>query len=118
MNNLVGGRFNKLLQIIASKVARRASGCYYKYIEAGVEVAQSVKRLAKDWKTEKSEPESRQGQHFLSLHRKRVPGALSPGPKLPGLEADHSTPTSTEVKKALIHTSTSPHTLMVQYPTS
>jgi hypothetical protein len=35
-----------------------------------------------------------------------VPGALSPGVKGPGREADHSPPTSTEVKKMWIYTST------------
>jgi hypothetical protein len=35
-----------------------------------------------------------------------VSGALSPGIKLPGHEADHSPPTSTEVKKTWICTST------------
>jgi hypothetical protein len=29
----------------------------------------------------------------------RVPGALSPGVKMPGYEADHSPPTNAEVKK-------------------
>jgi hypothetical protein len=35
-----------------------------------------------------------------------VPGALSPGVKRPGREADHSPPTSAEVKKIRIYTST------------
>jgi hypothetical protein len=35
-----------------------------------------------------------------------VPGALSPGVKQPGLEADHSPPTSAGVKKTWIYTST------------
>jgi hypothetical protein len=35
-----------------------------------------------------------------------VPGALSPGVKRPGHEADHSPPTSVEVKKTWIYTST------------
>jgi hypothetical protein len=38
-----------------------------------------------------------------------VPGALSPGIKRPGREADHSPPDSTEVKKMWIYTSI-PHT--------
>jgi hypothetical protein len=38
-----------------------------------------------------------------------VPGALSPGVKWPGREVDHSPPTSAEVKKLWIYTST-PHT--------
>jgi hypothetical protein len=39
----------------------------------------------------------------------RVPGALSPGVKRPGREADHSPPTSAEVKKMWIYTSTPPY---------
>jgi hypothetical protein len=35
-----------------------------------------------------------------------VPGALSPGLKQPGREADHSPPASAEVKKMLVYTST------------
>jgi hypothetical protein len=35
-----------------------------------------------------------------------VPGALSPGVKRPGREDDHSPPTSAEVKKIWIYTST------------
>jgi hypothetical protein len=35
-----------------------------------------------------------------------VPGALSPGVKLRGREADHSPPTNAEVKKTWIYTST------------
>jgi hypothetical protein len=35
-----------------------------------------------------------------------VPGALSPGVKRPGSETDHSPPTSAEVKKMWIYTST------------
>jgi hypothetical protein len=37
-----------------------------------------------------------------------VPGALSPAVKRSGREADHSTPTSAEVKKMWIYTSTPP----------
>jgi hypothetical protein len=37
-----------------------------------------------------------------------VPGALSPGVKLQGREADHLPPTSAEVKNTWIYTST-PH---------
>jgi hypothetical protein len=37
-----------------------------------------------------------------------VQGALSPGVKRPGREADHSTPASTEVKKIWLYTSTPP----------
>jgi hypothetical protein len=35
-----------------------------------------------------------------------VPGALSPKVKRPGREADHSPPTSAEIKKMWIYTST------------
>jgi hypothetical protein len=38
-----------------------------------------------------------------------VPGALSPGVKRPGREADHSPPTSAEVKKMRIYISTPPY---------
>jgi hypothetical protein len=38
-----------------------------------------------------------------------VPGAHSPGVKRPGYEADHSPPSSAEVKKTWIYTSTSPY---------
>jgi hypothetical protein len=38
-----------------------------------------------------------------------APGALSPGVKRPGLEADHSPPASAEVKKSWISTSTPPY---------
>jgi hypothetical protein len=41
-----------------------------------------------------------------------IPGALSPGVKRPGREADHSRPTNTEVKKMWIYTSTSPYGFM------
>jgi hypothetical protein len=45
----------------------------------------------------------------------RVPGALSPGVKRPGLKADHSPPASAEVKKMWIYSSTPPHAFMAQY---
>jgi hypothetical protein len=41
-----------------------------------------------------------------------IPGALSPGVKRTGREADHSPPTSAEVKKAWIYTSTPPYVFM------
>jgi hypothetical protein len=43
-----------------------------------------------------------------------VPGALSPGVKRLGCEADHSPPTSAEVKKMWIYTSTTPYVSMAQ----
>jgi hypothetical protein len=45
----------------------------------------------------------------------RVPGALSPRVKRPGLEADHSPPTSVEVKNTWLYTSTPPYVFMAQY---
>jgi hypothetical protein len=41
-----------------------------------------------------------------------VPGALSPGVKLQGREADHSPPASAEMKKIWIYTSTPLYSLM------
>jgi hypothetical protein len=41
-----------------------------------------------------------------------VPGALSPGVKRQGREADHSPPTSAEVKNTWIYTSTPPYAFM------
>jgi hypothetical protein len=41
-----------------------------------------------------------------------VPGALSPGVKRPGREADHSPPTSAQVKKMWIYASTLPYAFM------
>jgi hypothetical protein len=41
-----------------------------------------------------------------------VPGILSLGIKVPGREADHSPPTSAEVNKVWIYTSTPPYAFM------
>jgi hypothetical protein len=41
-----------------------------------------------------------------------VPGAISPGVKQQGREADHSPPASAEVKKMQIYTSTPPYVFM------
>jgi hypothetical protein len=41
-----------------------------------------------------------------------VPGVLSPGVERPGREADHSPPTSAEIKKMWIYTSTPPYVFM------
>jgi hypothetical protein len=38
-----------------------------------------------------------------------VPGALFPGVKRPGSEADHSPPATAEVKKTCIYTTTTPY---------
>jgi hypothetical protein len=43
-----------------------------------------------------------------------IPGALSPGVKRPRREADHSPPTSTEVKKTWVYTSTPRYAFMAQ----
>jgi hypothetical protein len=48
--------------------------------------------------------------HFTSYPM--VLGALSPGVKRPGREADHSPSTSAEVKKTWIYTSTPPYAFM------
>jgi hypothetical protein len=68
--------------------------------------------------------ESREGQEFSLLHVVQTgAGAppislsnrqrgLSPGVKRQGREADHSPPTSAEVKKMWIYTSTPPYNLM------
>jgi hypothetical protein len=42
-----------------------------------------------------------------------VPGALSPGVKRPGREADHSPPAITEVKKVRFYTSTPSYAFIV-----
>jgi hypothetical protein len=74
--------------------------------------------------TERSEFESRWGQEFSLLqivqngsevHPTSYPmgtGALSPGVKRPRREVDHSPPTSAEVKKMWIYTSTSTYAFM------
>jgi hypothetical protein len=41
-----------------------------------------------------------------------VPGAFSPAVKRPGPEADHSPPTSAEIKKTWVYTSTPPYIFM------
>jgi hypothetical protein len=45
---------------------------------------------------------------------KWVPGDLSPGVKQPGREADHSSPTSTKVKKTWVYTSTPTYVFIAQ----
>jgi hypothetical protein len=42
----------------------------------------------------------------------RIPGALSPRVKRPGLEVDHSTPASAEIKQMWIYNSNPPHAFM------
>jgi hypothetical protein len=48
----------------------------------------------------------------LSAPIQWVPGTVSPEVKRPGREADHSPPTSAEVKKMWIYTSTPPYAFM------
>jgi hypothetical protein len=71
-----------------------------------------------------SEFESRWGQIFSLLHVVQTgsgvhqtsyavgTGDLSPGVKQPVREADHSPPTSAEVKKTWVYTSTPPYVFM------
>jgi hypothetical protein len=82
-------------------------------------VAQSVQRLATGWTG--SEFECRWAQEFYLLqtgsgvHPTSYPvvtGSLSPGVKRPGCEADHSPPSSAQVKKMWIYTSTPPYAFM------
>jgi hypothetical protein len=81
--------------------------------------------IATVWTTNGSEFESRRDQEFSLLHavqtgsgvhRTSYPmrtGALSPGVKRPGREADCSPPTSAEVIKMWIYTATPPYASMV-----
>jgi hypothetical protein len=93
----------------------------------GAGIAQSVYRLATAWTTARGRSSSPDRvKNFLFSKSSRlalgssqpliqwVPGALSPGVKLPDHEADHSTSTSAEVKKMWIYTSTPPYAFTVQ----
>jgi hypothetical protein len=84
-------------------------------------IAQSVERWATGWTIGVLGFDSRLGLGiFLFTTASRtaleptqrpiqwVPGALSLGVKRPGREADHSPPSSAEVKNAWIYTSTPP----------
>jgi hypothetical protein len=77
------------------------------------------------WTTEGSDFETRQGQEFSLLyvvqtgsgvHPTSYPmdtgGYLYSGIKRPGREADHSPPTSAEIKKTSIYTSIPPYAFM------
>jgi hypothetical protein len=52
------------------------------------------------------------GSGVTQLPNQRVPGALSPGVKWPGREADHPPPASAEFKKMWIYTSNPPYAFM------
>jgi hypothetical protein len=77
------------------------------------------------WTTEGLEFESQQGQEVSLLQIVQIgsevhptsysmgTGALSPGGKRPGCEVDQSAPTSAEVKKMWIYTSTPTYAFMV-----
>jgi hypothetical protein len=81
--------------------------------------------IATGWTTERSGFESRQGQEFSLLNVVQTgsgvhptsytmsTGSSFPGVKRQGHEADHSPPTSAEVKKMWIYTSTPPYAFMV-----
>jgi hypothetical protein len=91
-------------------------------VEAGT--AQSVKRLATGWTTERSNFESRYGQEFLLLRVVQTgsgvhptsytmgTGGSFPGVKRPGHEAHHSPATTAKVKKMWIYVATSPYAFM------
>jgi hypothetical protein len=79
------------------------------------------------WTTKGSDVESQWGKEFSLLHVVQtgsgahqssyppiqwVPGAISPVVKRPGLEADYQPPTSAEIKKTWVYTSTPPYFFM------
>jgi hypothetical protein len=66
-------------------------------------------RIPVGWRIFSSPNSSRPALRSTQPPIQWVPGALSPGVKRPGREVDRSPPTSTEVKKMWIYTST-PHT--------
>jgi hypothetical protein len=82
---------------------------------------QSVQRLPAGWITEESEFESPKGQEYslfyvietdsriLSASYPMRIGSSYPGVKWQEREADHSPPTSAEVTKTWIYTSTPPY---------
>jgi hypothetical protein len=85
----------------------------------GARIAQSVERLGTGWSLTPCRIEN---FHFSTSFRlvlgstqppiQWVPGAISPGVKRQGREADHSLPASAEVKKIWTYTSTLPHAFM------
>jgi hypothetical protein len=73
-------------------------------------MAQSVYRLCTDWKTKGLEFESRWGHDFSLLHVVRTGFGAHPaaypmgiGGCFPGPEADHSPPSSAEVKNVWVY---------------
>jgi hypothetical protein len=90
----------------------------------GAGIAQSVYRLATVWTTEGSEFKSWYGQEFSLVHVVQTgsgahpvsypmsPGGSFPEEKRQGREADHSPPTSVEVKKMWIYMFTPPYAFM------
>jgi hypothetical protein len=87
-----------------------------------VGIAQSVQRLATGWTTDGMDIESRQGQECSLLHVVKTSYGTQPasypmgtgghGARRPGREADHSLPTSAEVKITWIYQNAStPSTL-------
>jgi hypothetical protein len=87
-------------------------------------LTQLVQRLATGWTAEMSEFESRMDKIFLLFTSSRpvlgpiwpptqqLPGAVSPWVKRRGRDADHSPPTSAEIKNSWISTSDSPYVFM------
>jgi hypothetical protein len=74
--------------------------------------------IATGWTAEGSEFESRYGQEFSLLHIVQTGSGVHPtsyrmdtGGSFPGRKADHS-PTSAEVKKTWVYTSTPPYAFM------
>jgi hypothetical protein len=90
--------------------------CIYIFAQIIPEIVQSVYRLATDWTTKGRSSSPGRGKNFLfSMSSRWVLGptqpaiqwvlvALSLGVKLLDREADHSSPTSAEVKKAWVYT--------------
>jgi hypothetical protein len=88
-------------------------------------IAQSVLATDYGWTTKGSVFESRWGKEFLFLHVVQTgsgaqsasypmwTGGYFPGVKRPRREANHSSPTSAEVKKTWVYTCTPPYVFMV-----
>jgi hypothetical protein len=81
----------------------------------GAHITHSVFQLAMGWTVGGPEFDFWQGQDFSPLHV--VPtrnGGSSLGVKRPEREADHSRPTSAELKNTWIYIATSPYAFMAQ----